>query len=79
MHRTQILLEPDQHKAISEIARHEKRSLSDLFREMVEALIQTRKTQEMEKAAEALLQDYRTDKELTTFTSLDNEDIYAQG
>jgi hypothetical protein len=36
MHRTQILLEPAQHQALSEIAQREKRSLSDLVREMLQ-------------------------------------------
>jgi len=31
---------------------------------------------QMEKAAEILRKDYETDKELTTFTSLDIEDFY---
>lgn len=35
MHRTQILLEPEQHRALAEIAAREGRSISDLVREMV--------------------------------------------
>lgn len=35
MHRTQILLEPEQHQALTEIARREQRSLSDVVREML--------------------------------------------
>jgi Arc/MetJ-type ribon-helix-helix transcriptional regulator len=35
MYRAQILLEPDQHEALAEIAREENRSISDLVREIV--------------------------------------------
>ncbi len=33
-HRTQILLEPEQHAALTEIAADEKRSVSEIFREI---------------------------------------------
>ena len=36
LHRTQILLEPEQHRALTELARREKRSLSDLVRDAVQ-------------------------------------------
>lgn len=35
LQRTQILLEPDQHRALSELASAEGRSLSDLVRELL--------------------------------------------
>ena len=35
-YRTQILLEPGQHRALAELARRQGRSLSDLVREIVE-------------------------------------------
>lgn len=35
LYRTQILLEPDQHKRLSEMARREHRSLSDKVREII--------------------------------------------
>jgi predicted DNA-binding ribbon-helix-helix protein len=35
MQRTKILLEPEQHRALTEIAQAEGRSLSDLLREIV--------------------------------------------
>ena len=34
-HRTQLLLRPDQHEALAEIARRENRSISDVVREMI--------------------------------------------
>jgi len=43
MHRTQILLEPEQHQALTEIARREKRSLSDVVREMLQVQLEQRR------------------------------------
>jgi predicted CopG family antitoxin len=43
MHRTQILLEPEQHQALTEIARREKRSLSDVVREMLQVQLMQRR------------------------------------
>ena len=36
LHRTHILLEPEQHQALVEIARREGRSISDVTRELVQ-------------------------------------------
>jgi hypothetical protein len=33
----------------------------------------------LSQAADALLQDYETDSELTSFSALDSEDFHAQG
>jgi hypothetical protein len=38
---------------------------------------QTERQRQMAVAAEALLADYTTDSELTSFTTLDSEDIHA--
>ena len=43
MHRTQILIEPELHEALAEIAQLEKRSVSDLIREMLDAQLKQRK------------------------------------
>ena len=77
MHRTQILLEPEQHKILTEIARQEKRSLSDVLREMVDKQISERKQMALAAAARALLADYQTDPELTAFQALDGDDFHA--
>lgn len=76
-HRTQILLEPEQHKALTEIAQREKRSLSDVVREMLEKQLEEHKNIELAAAAKALLPDYQGDPELTAFSALDAEDIHA--
>ncbi len=35
MHRTQILIEPEQHKALSDLAEAERKSISELIREII--------------------------------------------
>ena len=77
MYRTQILLDPEQHKTLREIARSENRSLSDLVRSLLQEGLAERKKQELAAAARALLADYQHDPELTAFTALDNEDFHA--
>jgi len=77
MYRTQILLEPEQHRILTEIARQEKRSLSDILREMVDKQIAEREQMALAAAARALLVDYQTDQELTAFHALDGDDFHA--
>ncbi len=43
LHRTQILLEPEQHRALSEIAEREGRSISDVVREIIRQQLDKRK------------------------------------
>jgi predicted CopG family antitoxin len=77
MYRTQILLEPEQHKILAEIARQEKRSLSDVLREMVDKQLAERQRMALAAAAQALLADYQTDQELTAFHVLDGDEFHA--
>jgi predicted DNA-binding ribbon-helix-helix protein len=77
MYRAQILLEPEQHKILTEIARQEKRSVSDIVREMVDKQITSRKQMALFTAAQALLADYQTNPELTAFNTLDGYDFHA--
>ncbi|MBI3973154.1 MAG: ribbon-helix-helix protein, CopG family [Chloroflexi bacterium] len=51
LYRTQVLLEPEQHRALSEIAQREGRSISDVVREMIREQLKER-----EQAKEAALQ-----------------------
>ena len=73
--RTQIMLGPDQRRQLAHIASSEKRSLSEVVREMIDAQLAARKKQELAAAARALLSDYQTDKDLTAFNALDGEDV----
>jgi predicted DNA-binding ribbon-helix-helix protein len=77
MYRTQILLEPEQHRILTEIARQEKRSLSELIRELVDKLVAERTQMALAAAAQALLADYQTDTELTAFQALNGDDFHA--
>ena len=77
MHRAQILLEPEQHQMLAEIARQEQRSLSAVVRDMLAQQLTARKKKALASAAKVLLSDYQTDKELTAFTVLDQEDFHA--
>lgn len=78
MYRTQILLEPEQHKILTEIARQEKRSLSDVIRQMLDKQIAKRKQMALTAAAQALLADYQEDSELTAFQAIDGDAFHAQ-
>jgi hypothetical protein len=42
MHRAQILLPPEQHRAIREIAHQENRSISDVVRDLVQQFLDER-------------------------------------
>ena len=79
MHRTQILLEPEQYAELTAVAAAERRSLSDLVREMLRLQLESRRKRGLAAAAEALLADYLEDPELSAFTALDAEDVHAQG
>ncbi len=75
LYRTQVLLEKSQHETLSQIAKEESRSLSDIVREMIERELRYRQRRQLMLAAHELQADYTTDSELTAFTSLDSEDF----
>jgi len=55
MHRAQILLEPDQHQKLAEIAQHEGTSISEIVRTAVQEWLDERKEDEiLRKRLEAL-------------------------
>lgn len=75
LHRTQILLEKGQHQILALIAEEEKRSLSDIVREMIERELRYRQRRQMLLAARELQADYNTDPNLTQFIILDGDDF----
>ena len=77
MIRTQILLEPEQHEILKEMAQNEKRSVSEIVREMLSHQIKEHHRQRLSLAARELLADYQVDQDLTAFTALDGEDFHA--
>ena len=54
MHRTQILIEPELHEAIAEVAQREQRSVSDVIREMLNAQMHQRKQAALAKQKQRL-------------------------
>jgi hypothetical protein len=46
LHRTQILLEPEQHRALTELAKREGRTISEVVREMLGRELEARKQAE---------------------------------
>jgi predicted CopG family antitoxin len=78
MYRTQILLDPEQHRLLSEIAKKEKRSFSDIMRELIDQHLKEHHQQILQAAAQVLQADYQQDDELTVFTALDGEDFHAE-
>lgn len=80
---TQVeMLEALKRLSISErltIAEAILRLIRDDLQPAGQPLSQAEKKRQLAAAAEALLQDYATGSELTTFTVLDSEDFYASG
>ncbi|HCU57649.1 MAG TPA: hypothetical protein DF984_05405 [Anaerolineaceae bacterium] len=77
MERVQILLDPEQKRILNKIAKQEKRNFSELVRKMLDEQIEMHQKSTLAAAAQALLVDYKTDKELTAFTALDGDDFHA--
>ena len=75
LYRAQILLEKSQHEILSQIAREENRSLSEIVREMIERELRYRQRRQMMLSARELQADYSTDPALTEFTALDSDDF----
>ncbi len=78
MIRIHITFDEDQHHALLQIARQEKRSLSDLVREYLNEQLRLHRQRQLAQAADALRQDYLTDSELTAFSVLDGDEIHEE-
>jgi predicted DNA-binding ribbon-helix-helix protein len=79
LYRTQVLLEKSQHEILTQIAKEESRSLSEIVREMIERELRYRQRRQMLLAAHELQADYNTDPDLTAFTALDSDDFLYGG
>lgn len=76
LYRTQVLLEKRQHQILTLIAEEERRSLSEVVREMIERELRYRQRRQMLLAARELQADYNADPNLTEFaTALDGDDF----
>lgn len=77
MERTQIMFDNEQKRTLTKMAKQENISFSALVREMLDDQIKERQKSKLRSAAQALLMDYKTDKDLLAFTSLDGEDFHG--
>jgi hypothetical protein len=75
LYRTQVLLEKSQHELLTEMAKAESRSLSEIVREMITRELRYRQRSQMLLAARELQADYISDPELIAMTALDEEDF----
>ncbi len=77
--RTQVLLEPEQLKALAEIAEEQGKSVSALLREWVGQGLRSHQQKILEKAALSLAEAYYSDGELVGYSALDGEDFSLKG
>ena len=77
--RTQVLLEPEQLKALGEIAEAQGLSVSALLRRWVEAALHNHPQKQLADAALSLAESYYSDGELTGYAALDGDDFMTQG
>jgi hypothetical protein len=75
LYRAQILLEKSQHETLIQIAEEERRSLSEIVREMIDRELRYRQRRQMMLAARELHADYSTNPDLNDFNALDTEDF----
>ena len=73
--RTQVLLEKSQRDEITQIARSQGKSFSELVREYLTRQLRQQKYEEMRMAAEQLQDDYAEGSSLVEMTALDREDF----
>jgi hypothetical protein len=75
--RTRVLLDPETRIRLDEMARQQKRSLSELVRELLKEQLRLHTRCQMMEAARLLREDYETDEELTAFVALDGDDTHG--
>jgi Arc/MetJ-type ribon-helix-helix transcriptional regulator len=73
--RTQVLLSKKQRDVLKEIARKDRKSFSELVRELLSAQLRQRQYKDMQLAAEQLRDNYTAGDELTDMNSVDSEDF----
>ena len=77
--RTQVLLEPEQLKALAKIAAEQGISVSALLRRWVEAALHNHKQKQLADAALSLAESYYADGDLTGYAALDGDDFMTRG
>jgi predicted DNA-binding protein len=77
--RTQILLEPEQHKALVEIARQEERSISDIVRHMISQHLEERtRDAKRQRAIDALDRLTRLREKVEQRSGVYQDDLVAE-
>ena len=71
--RTQVLLEPEQLRELTLIAREDKKSVSALLREWVTRGLERRQSQILARAAHDLADTYYSDGELVGYSNGDDD------
>jgi exoribonuclease R len=79
LYRTQVLLEPEQVRQLTELAEAEGVSLSALLRRLIARALEERRRQELARAAENMLEQYYSDGEMVGYATLDNDDFPLKG
>ena len=75
MERVQILLEPWDKQELEKLAEDAQTSMSGVIRDLIRKHVREQRKSKLRKAAELMENEYRTNSELTAFTSLDGEDF----
>jgi hypothetical protein len=74
LHRIQILLEKRQERYLDQVSKKTGKSVSALIRALVSEKMSAAKERRLVQAAQEARALYKTDRELTAFSSLDIED-----
>ncbi|MBA4375949.1 MAG: hypothetical protein C0401_07235 [Anaerolinea sp.] len=77
--RTQVLLEPEQLKALMKIAAQEGKSVSALLREWVDQALQEHQQKKLAVAAKAMAEIYYSDGDLVGYSAIDGDDFSLKG
>ena len=77
--RTQVLLEPEQLKALAQLAEEQRKSVSALLREWVSAGLHAQRQKQLAEAALSLSEAYYSDGDLVGYGALDGEDFSMRG
>ena len=78
MIRTQVLLEPEQLKKLTEITVQEGKSVSALLREWVDEALKLRQQKLFSAAAKAMADAYYSDGELTSYSAIDADSFFLK-
>ena len=69
MERVQLLLEPDERKALKQLASEARTSMSEVVREMLRQRVKEQRHEKLRRAATLMATEYGADPELTALTT----------